>query len=57
MRLTDQPRAAGWPAWSPDGGQVAYVDTGGQDLLLVKADRSDATYLASGVFGPPIWRP
>ena len=57
VRLTDEPRAVGWPAWSPDGGQCAYVDTGGQDLLLVNADRSDATYLASGVFGPPIWRP
>jgi Tol biopolymer transport system component len=57
LRLTDEPRAAGWPAWSPDGGQVAYVDMGGQDLLVVNADRSDATYLASGVFGPPIWRP
>ncbi len=57
LRLTDEPRAAGWPAWSPDGDQVAYVDTGGQDLMLVNADRSDATYLSSGVFGPPIWKP
>jgi hypothetical protein len=57
VRLTDEPRAVGWPAWSPDGGQLAYVDTGGQDLLVVNADRSDATYLSSGVIGPPIWRP
>jgi len=57
VRLTDEPRAVGWPAWSPDGGQLAYVNTGGQDLLLVNADRSDATYLVSGVFSPPIWRP
>lgn len=57
VRLTDEPRAAGWPAWSPDGNQMAYVDTGGGDLLLVNADRSDATYLASGVFSPSIWRP
>jgi len=28
----------------------------GETLMIVKADRSDATYLASGVFSPPIWR-
>ena len=57
VRLTDEPRAAGSPAWSPDGRQVAYVDVGGGDLLLVNADRSDATWLTGGVFSPPIWRP
>jgi hypothetical protein len=56
IRLTDEPRPAGWPAWSPNGGRVAYVDLGGQDLLLVNADRSDAMYLASGVFSPPVWQ-
>ena len=55
VRLTDEPRAAGWPAWSPDGSLVAYV--AGEDLMVVNADRSDATYLTSGVFSPPIWRP
>ncbi len=55
VRLTDEPRAAGHPAWSPDGGEIAYV--AGEDLLVVNADRSEAMYLASGVFGPPIWRP
>jgi Tol biopolymer transport system component len=54
VRLTDQPRAAGSPKWSPDGSQVAYK--AGQDLMLVNADRSDAAYLASGVFGGPVWR-
>lgn len=57
VRLTDEVRYAMWPAWSPDGGQVAYVDELGGTLLLVNADRSDATYLAGGLFGPPIWRP
>ena len=57
VRLTDEPRAAGSPAWSPDGNWVVYWDWIGQTVMIVKADRSDATYLASGVFGPPIWRP
>jgi Tol biopolymer transport system component len=55
VRLTDEPRSTGWPVWSPDGSRVAYV--AGEDLMLVNADRSGVTYLASGVFGPPIWQP
>lgn len=55
VRLTDEPRFTGWPAWSPGGEQVAYV--AGEDLMVVNADRSSLTYLASGVFAPPIWRP
>ena len=57
VRLTDEVRFAMWPTWSPDGSQVAYADEPGGSLLLVNADRSNATYLASGIFGPPIWRP
>jgi TolB protein len=57
VRLTDEVRYAMWPAWSPDGSQLAYANEPGGDLLLVSANRSNATYLTSGVFGPPIWRP
>lgn len=57
VRLTDEIGPASWPAWSPDGSQVAYSAEPGGALLLVNADRSDATYLAGSVFGPPIWRP
>lgn len=57
VRLTDEGRYAMWPAWSPDGNQLAYADEPGGTLLLVNADRSDAMWLAEGVFGPPIWRP
>lgn len=56
VRLTDEPQAAGQPAWSPDGSQVTYTDEAGA-LMLVNADRSDATYLAGGAFGRPVWRP
>ena len=55
VRLTDEPRPAGWPAWSPDGSQIAYESAG--DLLVIHADLSSLTYLTSGVFSPPIWRP
>ena len=57
VRLTDEVRYAMWPAWSPDGSQLAYANDPGGDLLLVNANRSNATYLTSGVFCPPIWRP
>jgi Tol biopolymer transport system component len=57
VRLTDEVRYAMWPTWSPDGSQLAYTDEPGGALLLVKADRSDAMWLAEGVFGSPIWRP
>ena len=57
IRLTDEVRYAMWPAWSPDGSLLAYVDEPRGNLLLVEADRSDATYLGSSVLGPPVWRP
>ena len=57
VRLTDEVRHAMWPAWSPNGSQVAYADEPGGTFLLVNADRSGVTYLASGVFSPSIWRP
>lgn len=57
IRLTDEARSAYWPVWSPDGNQLAYADDLGGSLMLVNADRSDATYLAGEVFGPPIWMP
>lgn len=52
--MTDEPESTGWPAWAPDASRLVYV--AGQDLMLVHADRIEATYLASGVFSPPIWR-
>jgi hypothetical protein len=55
LRLTFEPRSAGAPIWSPDGRQIAYLTS--HVLMLIQADGSDATYLASGVFGSPIWKP
>ncbi len=57
IRLTDEARSANWPTWSPDGKKLAYADDPGGSLMVVNADRSDATYLAGEVFGPPIWIP
>jgi TolB protein len=57
VRLTDEVRFANWPAWSPDGLRLAYAHEPGGVLLLVNADRSDATYIAAPIFAPPIWRP
>lgn len=45
------------PAWSPDGGTVAYVGQG-DDLWLIDADGSDRTRLAVGPFGEGLaWSP
>ena len=57
IRLTDEVRSADAPAWSPDGKWVAYWDSIGQTLMMVKIDRSNRTYLASGAWGPPLWKP
>jgi Tol biopolymer transport system component len=45
----------GRPAWSPDGSQLAYVDSG--NLGVVRANGSDARLLANGVTGNPQWSP
>ncbi len=59
VRLTDELYSPDKPVWSPDGSRVAYkVFTGTMnELMIVNADRSDATYLISDVFSLPIWRP
>jgi Tol biopolymer transport system component len=57
IRLTDEVTGASWPTWSPDGKWIAYWDSIEQTLMMVKPDRSDRTYLASGTFGPPLWKP
>lgn len=57
IRLTDEVTGASWPTWSPDGNWIAYWDLIGGSLMMIKPDRSDRTYLASGTFGPPIWSP
>ena len=55
IRLTDETNFASWPMWSPDGSQVAYVTA--EDLMVVGADRTHVRFLASGIFGPPLWMP
>ena len=55
IRLTDEPRAAGSPQWTPDGAWLVYLER--QDLMVAKADRSYVAFLASPVFGSPVFLP
>ena len=45
-RLTDSPASDRYPAWSPDGGQVAFLsedDDGYDNIMVMSADGSDKT--------------
>ena len=61
-RLTDDTHRDRGPAWSPDGGRIAfYSDRGGRyQLWLIRPDGSDlvqATALGSGTANFPVWSP
>jgi len=57
VRLTD--RAAFQPAWSPDGGQIAFVTLGDKDIFLINPDGSDEVNLTQGLSEDdgPTWSP
>jgi Tol biopolymer transport system component len=60
-RLTDSPAADGWPAWSPDGDQIAFhSDRGGDfDIWVMSSDGSNPVNLTrhSGDDRYPAWSP
>ncbi|MGD9144152.1 MAG: PQQ-binding-like beta-propeller repeat protein [Anaerolineae bacterium] len=47
QRLTDDPAYDGWPTWSPDGSQIAFVSTrsGNPDIYVMDADGSNLRQL------------
>jgi Tol biopolymer transport system component len=52
------------PAWSPDGGQIAFVatpvDIGGEEIFLIDADGSNLRNLTNApgsFYGSPAWSP
>jgi WD40 repeat protein len=46
-RLTDDPAYDGWPTWSPDGSQIAFMSTrsGNPDIYVMDADGSNLRQL------------
>jgi Tol biopolymer transport system component len=57
VRLTD--RAAFQPAWSPDGGKIAFVTLGDNNMYLIDPDGSDEVNLTQGLSADdgPTWSP
>jgi Tol biopolymer transport system component len=57
VRLTN--RAAFQPAWSPDGGQIAFVTLGDKDIFLINPDGSGEVNLTQGLSDDdsPTWSP
>ena len=62
VRLTDTPAQETWPAWSPDGTQVAYTSNASddfQDIWVMDADGGNPTRLTTtpGFDAFPEWSP
>jgi len=47
QRLTDDPAYDGWPTWSPDGSQIAFMSdrSGNPDIYVMNADGSNVRQL------------
>lgn len=57
--LTRNPAIDGFPVWSPNGRQIAFVSdrdgNGYTEIYVMNADGSNQTYLAGGTH--PAWSP
>ncbi|HSQ25909.1 MAG TPA: hypothetical protein VLM80_02180, partial [Anaerolineales bacterium] len=53
VRVTDGTRAVSSPLWTPEGDWLVFHE--GQDLMVIKADLSYTSFLASPVFGKPVF--
>jgi Tol biopolymer transport system component len=58
-RLTDTADAFLYPAWSPDGRQIAVVSRDTRDLYVLDVDSGYLTRLTddAAAYGPPDWSP
>jgi len=58
-RLTDAEETSQLPVWSPDGSQIAFESTRGDDvnIYVMDADGSNVTQLTSSVGFHPRWSP
>lgn len=61
VRLTDDPAADTWPAWSPDGTKIAFVSdrSGTEQIWMMDSDGSNVHQVtdSTGVFQMPLWSP
>jgi len=49
-RLTDHPRGASWPSWSPDGNRIAFMSKRhdpGEDIYTMKVDGTNVVRLTN----------
>ena len=60
-RLTDNDSSDAWPAWSPDGHQIAFTSRkdGNEEIYVMSTDGSNQTNLTNNPADEsyPVWSP